>query len=185
MPCNQASQLGLEPPFPHEIWQCRPRLFQSDEFGPEFNSEIWNRPRPLPTRGLRLDASLLTPGFSALRSRLPGPRGITSAPRGCVRGDRPTPLTRLDPQQASALYNLGAALRRQGQLDEAIHHLRARLAIFGEDVPTQDELADALVSKGELAEAAKLYGLSLRADPTDQRAREALAALAARRRPGS
>ena len=91
----------------------------------------------------------------------------------------------LDPQNASALYNLGAALRRQGQLDEAIHDLRAALAILREDVLTQDELADTLVSKGELAEAAKLYRLSLRTDPNDHQAQEALAAIAAPRRPGS
>jgi tetratricopeptide (TPR) repeat protein len=63
----------------------------------------------------------------------------------------------LAPQQGMFWFNLGRLLQLQGTTDRAIDALRKALALTPDFLPARILLADALVHRGELDEAAKEY----------------------------
>ncbi|MGH9870101.1 MAG: tetratricopeptide repeat protein [Candidatus Polarisedimenticolia bacterium] len=85
----------------------------------------------------------------------------------------------LQPEDGVARAHLGSMQMAAGDLDAAIATLRHAIALRHDLPYARNDLADALRARGERAEAEALYRSSLRADPSDTRARAGLVALEA------
>ena len=72
-----------------------------------------------------------------------------------------------DPRHPRAAANLGVALTRLGELDEAIHVYRGRLAVEPGDGAAWVGLGNAFFAQGVHGEAVECYGAALAIEPND------------------
>ena len=80
----------------------------------------------------------------------------------------------INPHNATAHSNLGAALQKQGRPDEAIQQFRAALMIKPDCVEAHVGIGLALASKGRLDEAIAHYRQAVRLKPADAESRKNL-----------
>ncbi len=98
-----------------------------------------------------------------------------------------TEALRLDPNDACAQFDLGMALRRQGQTEQAVQHLTKAMALMPEGFDRRYNpsdmncaLGDALMANGDAAQAATVLTKAVSLNPKSARAHYLLAlALAA------
>ena len=91
----------------------------------------------------------------------------------------------LTPSSAGAFRLLGVTESRMALFEKAFERLSTALAHHGEDVETLNNMALALVRKGELVQAMGRLNEALRLAPTNENVRHNLAQVTARIRKGT
>jgi tetratricopeptide (TPR) repeat protein len=89
--------------------------------------------------------------------------------------------TELDPNSASAHYNLGNARAKKGKVDEAISCFEKALALDPNKMDARNALGDALKKKGRLEDALACFEKALALDPKDLGALNGLGTMLAAR----
>ena len=139
---------------------------------------IWpNDPETLVKRGTslagqgRFDEAIAsyraaTRASARRRHGLSQPRGCPGRPRGIRRGHRHVSQGPEHPARPRAgIVNLGAALLRQGKLDEAVTAFQEALRLEPWNVEAHTSLGAALAMQGKLDGAIAEYQEALREDP--------------------
>ena len=71
----------------------------------------------------------------------------------------------MKPDSAEAHFNLGTALGKKGQIDEAISQFQEAIRLKPDDAKAHNNLGIALVKKGQIDEAIIQYQETLRLKP--------------------